>query len=274
MTEFSEHKFPIRTSVMTYNVWGNNLWPDRQSALCQAFSTSMADIIMLQEVTPDIIDTLDKLLSNYGYVQDMDVPGWQNESNIYWNKDLFALVDSGYESLHMPDYPHRGLFWVRLCLQARPDIKLFVITVHYPWKGCLTEVSTGKDQRRLAAIESCHIVRRLMDTRASESDVLIFGGDFNDDLVPVSVLREGLGLEDVYEATNSRPPTTHPTRPSHPSEERQADHTLDWIMTLFPYDTGRVISAQCMQNRGGGFPPASDHMPVLAVCELRKPSTM
>lgn len=181
------------------------------------------------------------------------------------------MLTSGVQSLCMPDHPERGMFWVQLSLNARPDVTMFVTTAHLPWKGCATEVATGVDQRRVTTALAVDFLRGVREQAAHSGDVLVVGGDFNDDWVPTSLLREGLGLQDVFEAIDCPPPSTHPTRPSHPREERQPDHTLDWIMTTASADGKgqcRVLSAHCKRVRGGTSPPPSDHMPVLCVCEL------
>jgi hypothetical protein len=181
---------------------------------------------------------------------------------------MFTLLEQGFDDLQMPDHPNRGLFWVRLSPKASPETVMLVVTAHFPWKECATEVATGIDQRRVAAKRTVEILcsKRHTHTR----DLLFFGGDMNDDWVPVSLLREGLGLQDVFAAIDCPPPHTHPTRPSHPREERQPDHTLDWLLTESMMAPGRckVLSAHCKRVRGGQFPPPSDHMPVLCVCEL------
>jgi hypothetical protein len=48
--------------------------------------------------------------------------GWSNESNIYYNKNLFAMVEHGCGDLQMEDYPDRGFFWARFKVVANPDI--------------------------------------------------------------------------------------------------------------------------------------------------------
>ena len=58
----SSHEVPVRVSVMTFNIWGNNLWPDRSSAVSHLFQTTLPDVFMLQEVTPDILMYLDGIL--------------------------------------------------------------------------------------------------------------------------------------------------------------------------------------------------------------------
>ena len=206
--------------------------------------------------------------SNYQRINDSDVKGWETESNIYWNKNIFGLVDYGFSNLKMVDYPNRGLFWARLCCKAKPDMKLFVCTAHFPWKGCPEEVRSGRDQRRAAVANMCVSLRQTLDIHSSSTDAVVFGGDLNDDWLPVQVLNEQLALEEVFEQLDCPAPVTHPVRPSLPSEERLADHTYDWIMTYFPYNGGRVVAAYVKSVRGL-YPPPSDHKPVIAVIELR-----
>jgi hypothetical protein len=47
---------------MTYNVWGEHLWPSRLPAFEDLILSTKADVFMLQEVTPDILTALDKLV--------------------------------------------------------------------------------------------------------------------------------------------------------------------------------------------------------------------
>jgi hypothetical protein len=77
------HAFPVRVSVMTYNVWGNMYWPQRRESLAQTILTVRPDVLLLQgkiiyslwfvfdgtvlaELTPAIVEALDKTLS-FGY---------------------------------------------------------------------------------------------------------------------------------------------------------------------------------------------------------------
>ena len=137
---FEASEFPVRISVMTYNVWGAHHWPARAPSLRQVFQSSHTDVVLLQEVTPDIIRCLDETLITHERVKDKRRPGWQTESQIYWNKTLFSLVDFGFGELGIPDNPNRGLFWVRLSVKSNPKITFFASTVHFPWCGCETEV--------------------------------------------------------------------------------------------------------------------------------------
>lgn len=255
--------FPTRISVTTFNIWGSNCWPERSMPLCTTLLTLKSDIYMLQEVTPDIIEVLDKNLSKYSRVHDEKVVGWNSESNIYWNTELFDMLDHGFGDLEMEDYPNRGLFWVRLALKSNPAQTLFCSTAHFPWVGCDTELATGMNQRIPAATKLCEHWRRLVPP----DECAIFGGDLNDDFHPVRILNEELGMLDVFESLDLPPPTTHPVRPSDFMEEMRPNRTLDWLLCSLPAPS-RVVAALAKANRGGRFPPISDHLPVMAIFEL------
>lgn len=60
-------------------------------------------------------------------------------------------------------------------------------------------------------------------------------------------------------------------RPSHPMEEMRPNRTLDWILSNLPSNV-RVVAAFAKTIRGGSYGssiPASDHLPVMAVFEIK-----
>ncbi|KAJ1398413.1 Endonuclease/exonuclease/phosphatase [Ochromonadaceae sp. CCMP2298] len=204
--------FPVRVSVTTLNVWGNKHWPARGIPLVQTLLTLRSDVYLFQEVTPSIISYLDSNLATYSRVE--GPRGWTTESNIYWNSQLFDLVDSGRGDLALDSYPDRSLFWARLRIKGT-DMTIFVSTAHFPWAGDDREVATGINARIPAAMKVCEHLRRLVPP----GEPTIFGGDVNDDFHPVRVLNEEGGLMDVFESLDLPPPITHPVRPSDPQEE-------------------------------------------------------
>lgn len=256
--------FPVRVSISTFNIWGDKLWPERFTSLTQTISTLHSDIYLLQEVAPALLTSLDTILPKYERVKDDPNTGWYSESNIYWNSELYTLLDHGWGDLELEEYPKRGLFWIRLAVKANPEFKLFVSTVHFPWVGNQIEIQTGMNQRIPAALKAVQQLRRLVPL----DEAAIIGGDFNDDYHPVRILNEELGYIDVFESMDLPPPITHPVRPSIPSEEMLPNRTLDWIMCSLPSNC-RVISAFVKTIRGGSYPPASDHFPVTAIIELK-----
>lgn len=257
-------EFPVRISVTTFNVWGNNHWPARAVPLTQTLQTMRSDVYLLQEVTPAIIDYLDKNLHNYKRVEDPKRLGWTTEGNIYWNCELLDLVDYGHGDLALAGYPNRCMFWVRLAVKANPSIKVFFSTAHFPWAGDSFEIETGINQRIPAAMKVCEHFRRLVPPQ----ECAIFGGDVNDDFHPIRILSEEVGLMDVFESLDLPPPITHPVRPSDPQEEQRPNRTLDWILCSLPSQC-RVIAAFAKQVRGGSLVPISDHLPVMAIFEIR-----
>ena len=52
------------------------------------------------------------------------------------------------------------------------------------------------------------------------------------------------------------------------SNKTMNNRTLDWILTALPTSC-KVVAAMVKSVRGGS-PPPSDHMPVIAVIELKK----
>jgi endonuclease/exonuclease/phosphatase family metal-dependent hydrolase len=254
---------PIRISVTTFNVWGDKLWPERSEPLIDTLNAIKSDVYLFQEVTKDIISCLDENLVDYSRVQQGNKEGWMKESNIYWNNTILDLVDFGFGDLAMPDYPLRGLFWVRLCLKGDNKKTIFCSTAHFPWVGCQTEIETGINQRIPASIKVCEHLRRLVPPQ----EPAVFCGDLNEDYHPVRILNEELAFTDVFESLDLVPPSTHPVRPSSPEEEMKPNQTLDWILCSLPTQC-RVVAAFAKTVRRGKFPPASDHMPVVAVLEI------
>lgn len=218
-------------------------------------------------MTPEILNVLDKAFSHYDRVKDTTKVGWTNESNIYFNKELFELRDHGCSDLGIEDHPNRGLFWVRLVVKRIPSITVFVSTAHFPWAGCATEIETGMNQRIPVTHTVCENLRRLVPL----NEPTIFGGDFNEDFHPLRILNEEYGMCDVFESLDLPPPITHPVRPSDPQEEMRPNRTLDWITSSLPVNC-RVIGAFAKSCRGSRHSiPASDHMPVVAFFELGEP---
>lgn len=254
--------FPIRLSVMTLNLWGTHHWPTRAEALSQMILSLKPDILLVQEVSEEVLVFLDPILSNHDRIRQQKQIGWSTECNIYWDKTLFHKTDHGTETWNLKEYPNRGLFWARLEVIANPSVKIFIGNAHFPWTGCETEINTGINQRIASTYKVCESLRNLV-----RDECIILGGDFNDDFHPIRILNEEMGLVDVFESLDLPPPITHPVRPSDPTEECRPNRTLDWITCGFP-SYGRVIGAFVKQIRGGRYPPPSDHYPVLAFFDL------
>lgn len=256
--------FPTRISIMTFNIWGNHYWPTRRDSLTQLFVITQPDIILLQEVTIEILDFLTNILPYHKHIKSDVIRGWSTESNIFYDSRLFHLDSHGAVSLNIEEYPDRSLFWARLRLKAIPTIALLCSTAHLPWPGSITELSTGINQR----IGCCQMICESLRELTVAEEVIFFAGDFNDDFHPLRILRES-GFRDVFELLDLPPPITHPVRPSDPREESRPNRTLDWITCMLP-ESSKIIAAYAKQIRGGCHPPPSDHFPVVAVVEVNR----
>ena len=260
MSTFSA-SFPARVKIMTWNVWGNNRWPERQKALLRTLHSSAPDIILLQEICPEILEAIDTNMSSLARVYEPDKKGWNTESNIYYNKALLNKIDHGCSALDMDDHPNRGLFWARFELVAQPSVTFFVSTVHMPWPGCAAEIETGMNQRIPVTITLIEQLRRI----CPHGEPTVIGGDFNDDFHPTRILQEEMGFTDVFELLDMVPPITHPVRNSSLQEVHRPDRTLDWITCSLPTNS-RVVGAYAKTMRG--VECASDHLPVIAFFEF------
>src|SRR5690606_13074408 len=100
-----------RFSLVTYNLWGTNRWPDREPALRSFLETMYPDILAVQELREQTRQVLDETLDRHARVDD-PFEGWTREGNIYWRTDLFQMAEYGAEEIEIKE-PLRRLFWVR-----------------------------------------------------------------------------------------------------------------------------------------------------------------
>ena len=242
---------------MTYNVWGSTRWPERKTALQKVLKIHHPDVLCLQEVTPEILESIKEVLTSHECVEDTR-EGWQYESNIFWRSDLFMKRSHSFFDVGIVDHPQRGLFSVDLEICGRSDLPLVTVnTVHMPWPGCPTEIHTGINQRIVCAQKIVNIMNNM-------NSPTILVGDFNESFHPQRILREA-GFVDVFTSLNMPPPITHPVRSSDPRECSMPDASLDWILTRLGANC-TAVAASCINVRGPNC--ASDHLPVSTVIEL------
>ena len=267
MSTFTTEACPLRYSFMTYNVWGDKHWPARSPSLQQVFNASRPDVLMLQETTPVIIETIGSVLPRHHSVDETEMEeaeeGWERSGvDIMWNSDLFTLVNAGFKKLGIVDHQDRGLFWIRLASKVNPSVTFLVCTVQMPESNCEEEITTGVNVRIKTTMNICKALRSILKSK----EPIIFGGDFNDDFHPLRILGEEFGFIDCFESLDLVPCHTHPVRPSDYEEEMKPSRTIDWIMTVLPSNC-RVLSVYVKTVRGG-WPPASHHMPVISIVEF------
>ena len=256
----AQSSWPVRVSVMTFNVWGNDRWPERKDALQETVRRHRPDVLYLQEVTPQILQAITEVLPSHKYVVDSNFKGWSTECNIVWNNDLLEKTKHEFvDAMGFEDNPHRGLFTALLRVRSNPQITFAALTVHFPWPGCPAELRTGMNQRAL-------IADKIVDFTGDGSDQampFILAGDFNESFHPQRILRDA-GYEDVFSEVGVPPPVTHPVRSASQRESSMPPQALDWIMIR---GSGmRVLTASAVDVRGPDL--SSDHLPVVTVVEL------
>ena len=103
-----------RFTVCTYNVWADSRAEEREKPLREFLRIHTPDILCLQELRGWSRDLIAEALPTHDCVTD-DFEGWTVEGNVFWNRDLFDMVDCGAEDIGMIE-PLRRLFWARLRL--------------------------------------------------------------------------------------------------------------------------------------------------------------
>jgi len=249
--------FPVRLSVVTYNLWGTQRWPEREPALrlfCELF---MPDVLCVQELEPETRAVLDEALSGHARVDD-PFPGWATRSNIWWNRGLLDLAAYGAEDVGISREPDRRLFWVRLKVADR-DETVFVGTAHFTDQGTPEELGEGRSNRVAETNATIAALGRLV----GDHEPAFLVGDFNDALLPLGPLFAA-GYKSCFGVLGQLPPPTMPTGISRFPRGFASAFVLDWIVANAH---ARAISAASPHVYAGDIPP-SDHWPVQAVYEL------
>lgn len=243
-----------RISLVTYNLWNTERWPERGPALQHFLTTFGPDILCCQELRSETLHCISDTLTTHDHVKD-ELPGWICESNIFWNRNYFSEVAHGLEKLDLLG-PSRGLFWVRLKL-TDSDKTIFIATAHYKWQGADEEVQTGLSPRNLQARQTIALLSKLVN----EDETAFFMGDLNDPIVP-SILFPKAGYDSCFTELGLLSPPTCPAIPT--IIEIGENQVLDW---LFSNQKARAMSAIVPHNYVNNI-SASDHWPVHAIYQI------
>jgi endonuclease/exonuclease/phosphatase (EEP) superfamily protein YafD len=177
------------------------------------------------------------------------------EGNIYWNRELFDLVEYGAEDVGIFEKLRR-LFWVRLRLRwGDEQPTLFVATAHYTYQDNERERTEGLNPRLDQARKTVTALNRLSPVL----EPLLFMGDLNDARHPVRILREG-GLIPSFEALGRVPSPTSPVLTYKPGPPE----VVDWMLHRGPI---RPMTSEVVDFYVGDLPP-SDHRPLLTTYRL------
>ena len=245
---------PDRISMVSYNLWNVMRWPDREPALRTFLTTFKPDILCAQELRNETLLCIEDTLETHEHVKDA-FPGWQCQSNIFWNKDYFEEVAHGLEDLEMPE-KHRGFFWARLKLKGS-DRTIFIATAHFSWQGNRQEIETGLTPRFQQARGTIKCLKKLVN----KDEPAFFMGDLNDPVIPHLLFPEA-GYQTCFKDLNLLCPPTYPALPT--TDDIRENQTIDWI---FCNGKATALSASVPKVYFDGISP-SDHWPVQAIYQL------
>ncbi|MER6412358.1 MULTISPECIES: endonuclease/exonuclease/phosphatase family protein [Streptomyces] len=246
---------PLRFVVCSLNLWRTRNWPARSHPLAAFLRGHRPDVLVVQELSPEVRSVIDVALDSHDRVTDA-FPGWSRESNIYWHRGLFEPVAHGREDIGQPQ-AERGLYWVRLRRCGEPAEDVVVATAHYTWPGHPEELRSGVSPRPAEARATVTALARI----APAPQAVVFAGDLNDFFHPLRVLREA-GLADSFSALGRMP---RPTIPSVPAAGG-IPSVADWMLHRGPV---RPMSTEAVDFFADGLPP-SDHKPLLTTYSLER----
>jgi endonuclease/exonuclease/phosphatase family metal-dependent hydrolase len=241
----------MRFSVMTFNLWGHDRWPERKEAVTGLLEVRRPDVLVLQEVRPDTIELAEATVPHRRRVDD-DFAGWREESNILWDERLFTHLEHGAEPIgHLEE--HRRLFWVRLRPpDGSPPVVVADVHLSYPDHP---EEWAGRGNPR---VEQARRTVAALDEIADDGPCLLMG-DMNDYRHPLRIFVEG-GFEHSRGALGLPPVPTHPAYPT----ARDTPQVIDWQLHRGPI---RPIATEVIEYFHGDIAP-SDHRPLLTVYSL------
>lgn len=250
--------FPVRLSIVTYNLWGTERWLERSPALRQFCETYRPDVLGTQELSEQSRDLIDDVLPEHARVED-DFPGWTTEGNIWWNDRLFERVTHGAEDIGIEAPGDRRLFWVRLRLRDRPQT-FWIGDVHLTAADTRKELDEGWNSRVTETKRAIAAIGRLVT--ANEPALLL--GDFNDALAPLAQLFAN-GYHSCFAKLAQLPPPTMPAFTDRLlAYGFSSSFVYDWIVAN---DGARPLAVSSPHVFADHMPP-SDHWPIHAVYEL------
>lgn len=251
--------FPVRISIVTYNIWLTQRWTVRAPALRKFLDVFDPDVLCLQELQPESRSLIDQALPTHQRVDD-PFRGWTTEGNIYWRDALFTRLEHGAEDVGIPDGDRR-LFWVRLKIRAL-DRDMLVATAHLTTQRNAQECETGLSPRVEQTRRIITALRRLNQP----GEPLFFMGDMNDPVHPPRLLQEA-GYISCFAALGVQCPPTFQCYPTAdvPLGSRVVNQCIDWLVAN---SEARAVSAAVPHFYVEDAAP-SDHWPVHAVYEIK-----
>ncbi|TWD72398.1 endonuclease/exonuclease/phosphatase family metal-dependent hydrolase [Kribbella amoyensis] len=253
--------------AMTYNLWADYHLDQRRDAITGLFETRPPDLLAVQELRGSTRKLLDDLLPGHDRVQGDD--GWETQSNLWWRRDLFELVESGAEDVGILS-PGARLFWVRLRPADESCPELVFSTAHLTWPGHPDERADLGNRR----VTQARAIGEQLERLAGQGACL-FTVDIND-IGPPQWELGNAGFLDSFTALGRHSPVTHPVVPTVApgpigtklSPLASPPKAIDWIFGRGPL---AARSSEVVEYFRDGRAP-SDHHPVAATYTFTRPT--
>ena len=255
---------PLTFIAQSHNLWGDHHAEGRVEAMRALYERRAPDLLATQETRAWSREILDAAMPGHERVHD-DFAGWESQSNLWWNSELFSEVEHGAEDVGIHDANAR-LFWVRLRVVGEERTILWT-TAHLSYSGNAVEVETGVNQRTPQA----HRVTEELARLALPDEPVFFASDTN--AIATAIWGVGnAGDIDSFRALNKHGPPPHPVVPNPfrdvvatPKSPIASPHkTIDYIFFRGPV---RPRSAEVVEFFHRGISP-SDHYPVASAFTL------
>ena len=255
---------PLNVIAQTHNLWGDHHAAERVDALRGLYQRRAPDLLATQETRAWSRDLLDAAMPGHDRVRD-DFPGWEHQSNLWWDRELFSELEHGAQDVGIHD-ADAMLFWVRLRVDGGPRTLLWT-TAHLSYSGNAVEVETGVNQRTLQARR---VVEEL-NALSQPDEPVFFASDTNAIATAIWVIGNA-GYLDSFTALNRQAPPTHPVVPNSfastvgtpKSPIASPQKTIDYLFFRGPV---RARSAEVVEYFDRGVAP-SDHYPVASTFAL------
>lgn len=255
--------------VMTYNIRYKNTidsingWEFRKENVAGLINYHQADVLGVQEATPDQLVDLEKLLPDFSWYGVPRVEGKNGEyTAVFYRKSRFKLLDSGTfwysETPHVKEskswdafYP-RTASWCRLVDKTR-GIEFYFFNTHLDHRG------------EIARQKSAEVLREQIRTIAGQKPVIVVG-DFN--ASPTSItyqkLLEGGKLLDSIKQTKTPHYGPENTSSGFYVRKEPLRSRIDYIFVNTKVSV--LKHATLTDQQAGRY--YSDHLPVVAVVEV------
>jgi len=255
--------------AMTYNLWSDFYLDDRRDALRALLTTRPPDLLATQELRGTTRALVDEVLAGHDRVDD-PFPGWEKQSNLWWRRDLFELIEYGAEDVGILS-PDAALFWVRLRPRDPGLPGLVFSTAHLTWPGHPDERADSRNRR----VGQARAIAEALERLAGDGPCL-FTVDIND-IGPPQWELGNAGFLDSFTALGRHSPVTHPVVPTVApvpigtklSPLASPPKAIDWI-----FGRGPLVPrcSEVVEFFHAGRAP-SDHHPVAATYTFTRSSS-